>query len=63
MGILRSVTLDVAEDLFSSDVGSALRDDGVADLSDQDDKSGWSVVVLGVGPDQQDSVHDGHEVL
>jgi hypothetical protein len=36
-------------------------DDGVGDLSDEDNKPGRSVVVLRVGPDQQDGVHDGHE--
>ena len=38
-------------------------DDGVADLSDQDNESRWSVVVLGVGPDKQNSMHNWNEQL
>lgn len=63
MGVLGLLILDRLEDLGSVDVGPALLDDGVADLADEDDQAGGSVVVLGVVPDEEDGVHDGHELL
>ena len=51
--------LDQIEDGESSDGVSASDDDGVADLSDQDNKPGWGVVVLRVLPNQQNCLHDG----
>lgn len=63
MSFLGFFVLDESEDLFSIDVVSALVDDGVTDLSDQNYEAGWRVVVLGVGPDQQDHVHDRHEEI
>lgn len=40
---------------------TALLDDGIADLADQNDETSGCVVVLGVVPDKQDGVHDGHK--
>jgi len=52
---------DQGENLVLVNERLASVDDGVGDLSDEDNKSGRSVVVLRVGPDQQDGMHDGHE--
>lgn len=37
--------------------------DSVTDLSDEDNEAGGSVVVLGVVPDKQNGVHDGHKLV
>lgn len=42
----------------SGHVFFGLGDDGVADLSDQDHKSGRSVVISGLLPDKEDQMHD-----
>jgi hypothetical protein len=49
---------DETEDGWAINGPSAPADDGIADLSDEDHKPGWSVVVLRVGPDEEDSVHN-----
>lgn len=58
MSLLWLFGLDQIKDGKSIDGISASDDDGVADLSDQDNKPGWSVVVLGVLPNQQNGLHD-----
>lgn len=63
MGVFGSAIVNVGKDLLLVDESSALVNDGVGDLSDQNNKSGRSVVVLRVGPDQKNSVHDGHEQI
>jgi len=42
---------------------SALADDCIANLSDQDDESRWSVVMLGIGPNKENGVHYWDEEL
>lgn len=61
IGSLWLIGSDESEDGWSIDGSSASVDDGVADLSDQNNQSSWGVVVLRVGPDQQDSMHDWDE--
>ena len=55
--------LDCTENLVTVDLLAALEDDGVANLSDEDQEACWGVVVLRVGPDEEDGVHDGDEEL
>jgi hypothetical protein len=55
--------LDGLKNLLTINSRAALLNDSVADLSDEDDEAGRSIVVLGVVPDQQDGVHDGHELF
>ena len=57
------VVLDQFEDHVSINRLAALIDDSVADLTDQHKKTSWCVVVGGIGPDEQDGVHDGHKEL
>jgi hypothetical protein len=45
-------TLDEAEDLLTVDLSTASLDDCVADFSDENNESGWGVVVLRVLPDE-----------
>ena len=54
-------SFDESKDLFAIDLASALVDDGIADLSDQNNKSWWSVVILRVSPNQQNGVHHWNE--
>mmetsp|Transcript_20734 Transcript_20734/g.31851 ORF Transcript_20734/g.31851 Transcript_20734/m.31851 type:complete len:572 (-) Transcript_20734:732-2447(-) len=61
VGLLGLISLDVHEDLLAVNGVAASVDDGVADFSDQHHQAGRRVVVLRVGPDEQDGVHDGHE--
>lgn len=49
------------EDHCSGNVDPGRLDDGVTNFTDQHDKSGWRVIVLGVFPDEQDGVHDWHK--
>lgn len=49
------------EDLWTVNRTATLFNYGVADLADQDYKACWGIVVLGVVPNEQDSVHDWHE--
>jgi hypothetical protein len=58
MGSIDWFLLKECEDLGTRDVFSGLLDDGIADLSNEDNQSGWGVVVLGVLPDQENSVHN-----
>ena len=57
------ISSNESEDGWSINGTSASDDDGVADLSDQNNQSSWGVVVLRVGPDQQDSMHDWDEKI
>jgi hypothetical protein len=61
IGGLWLIGSDESEDGWSIDGHTASIDNGVADLSDQDNKPSWSVVMLGVGPDEQNGVHDWNE--
>ena len=63
VGDLWLISTDKPKDGWSINGGTAPVDDGVADLSNQHHKSSWSVVVLGVGPDQENSVHDWDEEI
>ena len=63
VGFTWLLVFDEGKDLVAVDRVAALVDDRVRNLSDQHDKAGRRVVVLRVGPDQQDGVHDGHEKL
>lgn len=47
----------MSKDGVSINVSSASVDNGIADLSNEYYKSGWSIVVLRVSPDQEDGVH------
>jgi hypothetical protein len=61
MSLLWLLTLDEAEDLLTIDVLVASGNDRVANLTDENDEPGWRVVVLRVGPDKEDGVHDWDE--
>lgn len=61
MGFLWLLVADEIEDFWTRNRISALGDDCVANLSDQNNQSGWSVVVLGISPNEEDSVHDWEE--
>jgi len=54
---------DEIEDLLTVDFTAADSYDGIADLYDENNKSGWSVVVLGIGPNKQDSLHNWNKDL
>ena len=54
---------DRAKNFVAVDLLAALGNDGVADLSNENQEARGSVVVLRVGPDKQDGMHDGHEEL
>jgi hypothetical protein len=57
------LVLDVSKDLLSINIGRASLYDSIADFLDQDNKSGWSVVMLRVVPDQKDCVHNWKECI
>jgi hypothetical protein len=61
MSKMRLISLDESEDLLLVDEVSAPINDSVGDLPDEYNKSGRSVVILGVSPDEQDGVHNRHE--
>ena len=61
MSFLWLLILNAAKDSLAVDVLAALADDGVADLTDQDDKASRGVVIGGIGPDHEDHVHDRNE--
>jgi hypothetical protein len=61
MSEMRLISLDESEDLLLVDEVSAPINDSVGDLPDEYNKSGRSVVILGVSPDEQDGVHNRHE--
>ena len=63
VGIAGVFVLDGTKDLIRVDLLAALEDDCVANLTDENKQAGWRVVVLRVGPDQQNGVHDGDEAL
>jgi hypothetical protein len=53
------VRLDKTEDLFCLNAIPTLVNDGIADLSYQDNQARWSVIVLRVSPDEHNGMHDG----
>jgi len=61
VGISSVVILDGVENLLAINEVLALSNNSIADFADEHNKAGRSVVVVGVLPDQKDSVHDGHE--
>jgi len=63
MGLLWLLSLDETEDLLTIDVLVASGDNRVANLTDENNEPGWRVVVLRVGPDEENGVHDWHEEL
>ena len=63
MGILWLRFLNGLKDLLTINSRAALLNNSIADLSDENNEAGRSIVVLGVVPDQQDGVHDGHELF
>lgn len=63
VGLSSVLILDSVEDFLAINKSAALGNDGVADLSNENDKASRGVVVLGVGPDEEDGVHDGHKEL
>ena len=63
MSLMGLVSLDESEDLFSINSISALVNNSIADLSNQYNKTRWSVVVWRVGPNHEDNVHGGHKQI
>jgi hypothetical protein len=61
VGFFWLFSFDEAKDFFTTDLANALVDDSVANFSDQHNKPGWSVVMLRVSPDKQNSMHDRDE--
>jgi hypothetical protein len=61
MSFLWLLSLDETKDLLTIDVLVASGNDRVANLTDENNKPGWGVVVLRVGPDEEDGVHDWDE--
>ena len=57
------IVLDELKDALTIYLGAALIDNCVADLTNENKKAGWGVVVGAVLPDKKDSVHDGYEQL
>jgi len=58
MSLLWLLGLNEVEDSETVDGISASDDDGIADFSDENDKSCWGVVVLRVFPNKEDGLHD-----
>lgn len=63
VSFLGLLILDAAENSLAINVFTALADNGIANLADEDDKAGRSVVVRGIGPDHQDHMHDGDKEI
>lgn len=63
MSVRGILVLDGFKHFVAVNVVAALVDDSIADFTDKDNQAGWRVVVLRVGPDEQNGVHDGHEEL
>lgn len=63
VGLSSVFILDSVENFFAINKSAALGNDRVANFSNENDKASRGVVVLGVGPDQEDGVHDGHKKL
>lgn len=61
MSFLRNVTFNSRFYSFTINEVMALNNNSVADLADQDHKSGGSVVEFGVSPNHENSVHDRNE--
>ena len=51
MSFLGLLILNAAKDSLTINVLAALTNDGIADLTDQDNKASRGVIVGGVGPD------------
>jgi hypothetical protein len=63
MSLMCSLASDAFLNAVSVNKIVAVKDNLVTDLSDEDHKSGGGVVVGGVSPDHENSVHDGDEEL
>jgi hypothetical protein len=61
VGLMGSLSCNRFLNAVAINVVVAIEDNLVADLADEDDKSGGGVVVGGVSPDHEDGVHDGDE--
>jgi hypothetical protein len=61
VGVSGVIVLDGIEDLLSINEVLALSDNSIADFTDENNEAGRSVVVVGVLPNEQDSVHDRHK--
>lgn len=61
VSVLSVVVLDRIEHLLSVNEVLALRDNSIADFTNEDNEAGRGVVMVGVLPDKQDSVHNGNE--
>jgi len=59
MSFLGLLILDAAENGLTIDIFAALADDGIADLTDENDKAGRGVVIGRIGPDHENHMHDG----
>ena len=63
MSIAWVLILDSTENFVTINLLAALEDNGIANLTDQDQKASWSVVVLRIGPDKEDGMHDRDKEL
>ena len=61
MSFFGLLVLDEGKDLVTIYVVATLVNNGIADFSDKDYKSGGCVVAGRVFPDQQDDVHGGYK--
>ena len=59
MSFFGLLVLDASKNRLTINVFTALVNDGVADLTDQDHQASRGVIVGGVGPDHKNHVHNG----
>jgi hypothetical protein len=63
MGFFGLFVLNATEDTLTINIFATLLNNSVTDLTDQNYKASWSVVVGGIGPDHENHVHDGHKEI
>lgn len=63
MSLSSLFALDHTDNLFAAHISHSSCDNGVADLSDEDNELAGCVVVLRVLPDKKNQVHDRDEDL
>ena len=61
MSFRSCIVFDELKDALTIYFGAALIDNSIADLTNENKKPGWGVVIGAVLPDKEDSVHDGHK--
>jgi hypothetical protein len=61
VSFLRLLVLYATKDCLAINILAALADDGVADLTDEDNKACRGIVVRRVGPNHENHVHDWDE--